>query len=430
MFDVAETPACRLVGSELSQKAPIISEADAAAPTGARPALATNADMENFATDKIGDLQGSPKTCNLKYSTAKDLHTSGPIVTSSDKKWQWRSAQIICVLLVFPYFLLAGAFVVVTQEFDAASLLVAFWSASWQHELAWIVIMLVPLIMLPPVLFLCNLIMEWGATPNELPLQSGLGSAWQQTEKPRTTSGKNQVGTRQPACIEGEGAVSATLKLLLTQLWQNRNEINELRSCLSSVRDRQLGLKEAPYPDVKTIPPIKQFFAEFDNYIRGIERTFVEAAGESQIQRLKDRLSRLRGLVGRCQKRFDDIEQLSKEFASLKDDYFELHERLAPYLSAAEGIESGIKDLSAASEMLAADMDSLMPNLRGDLAAGAQTIANDQKKLDASIKSLSERLGKLAKLRRDIEANVAPYVRPTPAQIPAARARPRLVSSA
>ena len=61
---------------------------------------------------------------------------------------------------------------------------------------------------------------------------------------------------------------------------------------------------------------------------------------------------------------------------------------------------------------------------------GMAPIANDQKKLDASIKSLSERLGKLAKLRRDIEANVAPYVRPTPAQIPAARARPRLVSSA
>jgi hypothetical protein len=350
----------------------------------------------------------------------------------SDKKWQWRSGHIICALLVFPYFLLAGAFVVVTQEFDATSLLVAFRSVSWQQELAWIVIMLVPLIMLLPVLFLCNSIMEWGATANELPLQSGLDSTWQQTEKPRTTSGKTQVGTRQPACIEGEGAVSATLKLLQTQLWQNRNEISELRSCVSSLRGGQVGLKEAPYSDVKTIPmpPIKQLFAEFDNYVRSIERTFVEAADDNQILGLKDRLSRLKGLVGRCRKRCDEIEQMSMEFASLKEDYFELRERLSSYVGAAEGIASGIKDLNAASEMLVADMDSLMPNFQGDLATGARTIVNDQKKLDARIKNLSDRLGKLAKLRRDIEANVAPYVRPTLAQTPATRARPRLVTSA
>jgi hypothetical protein len=334
---------------------------------------------------------------------------------------QIQSARKITVLLLCLFFLLAAACVLLTQQMNLASVLDAFWSETWQRQLAWMVIGLVPLLLLLPVLLLLSLLLRRGDPVNDLALQLEPVDAREGAEEPTNLNAAAEVAVHRPARNEWEGAVSAMQKQLLCRLQQNRDEMNDLRSRIDAMRAQQGALKERLAPVVKTTPPIEQILGN-------LERILIKAAGDGEVGALKDRLQKLVDCVGRCQEQWDDIEHVSKTIAGLKDDYFGLRSRLAPYAKAVEGVARGIKGVREASDMLAADMDSLMPKLQGNSAASVQNIADGKKRLDAGIGPLSSRFDKLATLRRDIEVTIAPYTGTNSTQaVFKAPARPVLV---
>ena len=82
-----------------------------------------------------------------------------------------------------------------------------------------------------------------------------------------------------------------------------------------------------------------------------------------------------------------------------------------------------MNDLFEVSHSLATDMVSLIPVSSNTLTANFKALAGEKKNLDAE---MSVQFSKLAKLRRGIEADIAPYVRPELSQMPVSITNNRL----
>ena len=145
----------------------------------------------------------------------------------------------------------------------------------------------------------------------------------------------------------------------IAQVQQQRNEIGDLQSRVDAIRGQQQALKERLAPVLENRRSIEQLFLELDTSQNDIDRALAEIASGDDAIALDLRLKKLTEFVRQSHDRCDEIEHASKTVASLKEDYAELHTRLAPFAAAKGGVTARVKELSEARDVLAADIDAL-----------------------------------------------------------------------
>ena len=103
----------------------------------------------------------------------------------------------ICVIL----FVLAVGFLIVTAGADVAALFNALWSEPFLDKLAWAVIMLVPLVMIPAAVWLCDTLVRQRKAAAALELHSSMASARRQGRRRVTRSTPRRRFTILPVTI-------------------------------------------------------------------------------------------------------------------------------------------------------------------------------------------------------------------------------------
>ena len=311
-------------------------------------------------------------------------------------------------------FVLAVGFVVLTQGPEMAALIDAFRSEPLLHQIAWAVIVLVPLVMLPFAVWLCDTLVRQRKAAKALELRL---DGVRQGVKELTKSQVDVEGSvHHLARTDPEDAIDALQRRLteaerFTQVQQSRHETGDLKSRVDAIRAQQQALQERLAPVLDTRRSIEQLFAELDSRQHDIERALAEIASGDDAVALDIRLKNLMEFVRQSHVRCDQIEQASKTIASLKEGFAELRVRLAPFAAAEDGVTSRVRELSEARDRLAADIDSLQLTPEGALTDRVHRLANDKKKLDDDMSQLKVQFYKLATLRKDVAGLFAEFDR-------------------
>ncbi len=308
-----------------------------------------------------------------------------------------------CVVL----FVLALGFLVVTQAQDIAALFEGFRTEPPLHKLAWFVIVLIPLALIPSALWLWDALVRQRKAATALEMR--LGGVRQNVKELATAQVDADAAVRYLARTDPEDALGAVQQRLseaerLAQVQNSRNEIGDLQARVDEVRAQQQALRQRLGPVLETRRSIEQLFTDLDSRQSDLERALAEIASGDDALALEVRLKNLMEFVRRGHERCDEIEHASKTIASLKEDYTELRARFAPYAAVEDGITRRVKELSEARDRLAADIESLQQTPQGSLAARVQGFAEDKRRLDEGVAALDAQFSKLATLGKDIES--------------------------
>ena len=311
-------------------------------------------------------------------------------------------------------FVLAVGFVVLTQGPEIAALIGGFWSAPLLYKIAWAVIVLVPLVMLPAAVWLGDTLVRQRQAAKALELRlNGVRQGVKELAKSQVDA---EAAVHHLARTDPEDAIGALQRRLteadrFAQVQQSRNDTGDLKSRVDDIRAQQQALRERLAPVLETRRLIEQLFAELDSRHNDIERVLAEIASGDDAVALDIRLKNLIEFVRQSHGRCDAIAQASKTIASLKESFAELRLRLAPFAAAEEGVTSRVKELSEARDTLAADIDSLLRTPDGPLADRVQKLADDKNKLDDDTSQLNAQFSKLATLRKDVAGLFAAFDR-------------------
>jgi chromosome segregation ATPase len=258
-------------------------------------------------------------------------------------------------------FVLAVGFVVVAQGSEMAGLVAAFRSEPLLQKIAWAVIVLVPLLMLPFAVWL-----------------------WDRLLRQRQAA----------AALEG-------------RLDGVRRDINDLAKVQASAEGDVQHLTRTDPED--SVAALQQRVTEADRFAQ-IQQSRHEMNGlESRVAALRDhgtaldiRLKNLSEFLRQGGARCDQIEQASNTIATLNDASTALRTRLAPLMATEDGVASRVRQLSGDRDVLAANLESLERTPEGPLADRVQKLVDDKKKLDDGILHLSLQFSTLGSLRRDV----------------------------
>lgn len=311
-------------------------------------------------------------------------------------------------------FVLAVVFVGLTQGSEMAAMFAAFGALPWLQKIAWAVIVLVPLVMLPFAVWL------W----DRLVRQQQSGTALQQRLDGVRTSVKEatkvqldtEADVQQLTRSDPEDAIAALQRRVseaerFAQIQQSRNAITDLDSRVAAIRAQQQALKERLAPVLDTRRSIEQLFAELDGSQSDVERSLAEIASGDDGTALEIRLKNLTECVRQGNARCDQIEQASKTLVSLSEAGAEMGERLAPFAAAEDGISSRVRRIGETNDRLAAQIGSLERLPEGLLADRVQKFSTDSKILGDGIAQLHDEFCKLADLRKDVTGFVATFER-------------------
>jgi chromosome segregation ATPase len=302
-------------------------------------------------------------------------------------------------------FVLAVVFVVVAQGSEMAALIGAFRSEPLLHKIAWAVIVLVPLAMLPFAVWLWDRLVRQRQASNAL--EDRLDGVRRNVKDLAKAQANADTDVKHLTRTDPEDAISALQQRIteaerFAQVQQSRHEMNGLESRIAALRDQQQQLKERLAPVLDTRRKIEQLFAELDGHQSDIDRSLAEVASGDDGTALDIRLKNLSEFLRQGGARCDQIEQASKTIATLNEVCAELRSRLAPFTAAEDGIASRVHQLSGDRDVLAANLDALERTPEGPLADRVQKLAEDKKKLDDGILHLSQQFSKLGSLRRDV----------------------------
>ncbi len=302
-------------------------------------------------------------------------------------------------------FVLAVGFVVLAQGPEMAAAIAAFRSEPLLHKIAWAVIVLVPLLMLPFAVWL------WDRLARQREAATALEMRLDGARARVKDLGKAQIDAEADVAhltrSDPEDAIAALQRRIteaerFAQIQQSRNETVDLELRVGAIRAQQQALKERLAPVLDTRRSIEQLFTELDSRQSDIERALAEVASGDDGTALDLRLKNLSEFVRQSNFRCDQIEHASKTIATLNEVCAELHARLAPFAAAEDGITSRLRQLGEERDRLAASIDSLQRTPEGALADRVQKIAEDRKKLDAGISHLNAQFYRLATLRKDV----------------------------
>ncbi len=307
-----------------------------------------------------------------------------------------------CVVL----FVLAVGLIVVNQPQDMAALFEAFRSEPLAQKLAWFLVVLIPLALIPSALWLTDALMRQRRANEALELR--LGGVRQGAREVTKVQVDADAAAHHLARTDPEGAIGAVNERLVeaertAQVQESRNEIGDLQSRVDELRARQQALRDRLVPVLEKRRAIEQLFADLDSRESDIDRSLAEIVGGDDATAIEVRLNNLMEFVRRSHERCDDIEQAAKTVGSLKEDFGALRTRLEPHAAAQDGIKRRIRDLDEARDRLAADIEALQQTPQGSLDGRVQAFADDKKKLEDGVANLDMQLSRLASLRTDVE---------------------------
>jgi chromosome segregation ATPase len=302
-------------------------------------------------------------------------------------------------------FVLALAFLALAEGREAGEMLNAFRSQSLVSKLAWAVIVLVPLILVPAAVWLGETLVRQRQAAQALELR--LDGVRQGVKTLVKSQVEAEAAVHHLARTDPEDAMSAMKQRLteaerFTQIQTGRNEIGDLSSRVEEIRAQQQALQARLAPVLEKRRSIDQLFTELDSRQNDIEHTLAEISGGNDAVALDISLKKMMEFVRQSHERCDDIERASKVIAGLHEDFAELQTRLAPFAAPDDGIVKRVKELSATRDRLAQDVGSLEQTPQGTLAARVQKFAEDRNLLDDRLSQLDAQFSKLATLRGDI----------------------------
>ncbi|HWS08307.1 MAG TPA: hypothetical protein VN362_10765 [Xanthobacteraceae bacterium] len=308
----------------------------------------------------------------------------------------------ICVVL----FMLAVGVLIVTGGPDLAALFAALRAAPLLEKVGWTIIVLVPLVLLPSVVWLCDTLVRQRKAAQALELRlDGVRQGAKDLAKSQIDA---DAAVHHLARTDPESAIGAVQQRLteaerMAQVQQQRNETGDLQSRVDAIRGQQQALKERLGPVLENRRAIERLFLELDTSQNDVERALAEIASGDDAMALDLRLKKLTEFVRQCHDRCDGIEAASKTVSSLQDAYAELHTRLAPFAAAKGGVTDRVKELSEARDVLAADIDTLQRTPQGPLAERVKGFVDDRARLDDGVVQLNTQFSKLATLHDDID---------------------------
>jgi chromosome segregation ATPase len=303
-------------------------------------------------------------------------------------------------------FVLALGYIVLIQAQDIAALFEAFRAEPLAHKLAWFLIVLITLALIPAALWLCDQLIRQRRAADALELR--LGGVRQDVRELARSQVDAEASVHQLARTDPEDAIGAMQQRLseaerLAQVQTSRNEIGDLQARVDDVRGQQKALRKRLVPVLEKRRSIDQLFADLDGRQSDIDHALAEIAGGDDALALDVRLKDLTEFVKTSHERCDEIERASKTIAGLKEDYAGLRVRLEPYAAVEDGVTRRVRELSEARDQLAAAIESLQQTPQGSLAARVSAFADDKKKLDDGVAHLDLQFSRLATLREDVE---------------------------
>lgn len=302
-------------------------------------------------------------------------------------------------------FMLAVLFVALTQGPEMAALIGAFRSQPPLHQIAWAVIALVPLAMLPLAVWLWDRLARQRQAGSAL--EARLDGVRARVKDLTKAQGEAEAEVQHLTLSDPEDAIAALQRRVteaerFVQIQQSRNEMVDLETRVGAIRNQQQKLRERLAPALERRQSIEAVFAEVDSRQRDIERSLAEIANGDDGTALEIRLKNLTEFVRHSNARCDQIEHASKTVAALNEACAELCSRLAPFAAADDGITSRVRQVGEARDRLAADIEALERAPEGSLTARVQQLSDDKKKLDDGIAHLNEQFSRLANLRREV----------------------------
>jgi chromosome segregation ATPase len=302
-------------------------------------------------------------------------------------------------------FVLAVGFVILAQGTEMAGLITAFRSEPMLEQIAWAVIVLVPLFMLPFAVWLWDRLTRVREASSAL--EHRLGGVRGRVKDLTKAQVDAEADVQHLTRTDPEDAIAALQRRIteaerFAQIQQSRNETVDLESRVGAVRAQQQTLKDRLAPVLETRRSIEQLFTELDSRQNDIERALSEIASGDDGTALDLRLRNLTEFVRRSEFRCDQVEQASKTIAGLNEVCTDLRGRLAPFAAAEDGITSRVRQLGEDHERLAASIATFERTPEGALTDSVQRLGEDKKKLDDGITHLNLQFYQLASLRKDV----------------------------
>jgi chromosome segregation ATPase len=311
-------------------------------------------------------------------------------------------------------FVLAVLFVGLTQGSEMAAIFAAFGALPWLQKIAWAVVVLVPLVMLPFAVWLWDRSMR--QQQSNAVLQQRLDGVRASVKDATKAQADAEADVQQLTRSDPEDAIAALQRRVseaerFAQIQQSRNAIADLDSRVAALRTQQQALKERLAPVLDTRRSIEQIFTELDGRQGDIERSLAEIASGEDGTALEIRLKNLTEFVRQGNVRCDQIEQASKTLASLSEAGVDMGTRLAPFAAADDGILSRVRRIGETNDRLNAQIGSLERLPEGLLADRVQKLSGDSNKLGDGVARLHDEFCKLADLRKDVVGFVATFER-------------------
>jgi len=302
-------------------------------------------------------------------------------------------------------FVLAVGFLVLAQGPEMAALIAAYRSEPLPHKIAWAVIVLVPLVMLPFAVWLWDRLVRQRQAVTALELR--LDGVRARTKEAGKAQADAETDVQHLTRTDPEDAIAALQRRIseaerFAQIQHSRNQTTDLDSRVTAIRTQQQALKDRLAPVLETRRSIEQMFAELDSRQHDIERSLAEVASGDDGTALEIRLKNLTEFARQGSARCDLIEHAAKTVASLKEACADLQTRLAPLAAAEDGVTSRVRELIAKRDDIAATIDLLERTPDGALVDRVQKLADDKKKLDEGIAHLHAQFFNLAGLRKDV----------------------------
>ncbi|MGH6670875.1 MAG: hypothetical protein ACRECV_02730 [Xanthobacteraceae bacterium] len=303
------------------------------------------------------------------------------------------------------FFVLAVGFIVLTQGPETAVLIGSYRAEPLSHKIAWAVIVLVPLVMIPIAVWLWDRLVRQRQSASALELR--LDGVRARAKELGKLQGEIDTSVQHLTRTDPEDAIAALQRRIseserFAEIQHSRNQMVDLESRVEAVRAQQEALKQRVAPVLETRRTIEQMFAEIDSRQSDIQHVLAEVASGDDGTALDIRLKNLGEFVRQSNVRSDHIEQASKTVAALSEACAELRARLAPFAAPEDGITSRLRSLTEQRDSLASNIDSLDRTPEGALADRVQILADDRKKLDEGLAHLQAQFYKLANLRDDV----------------------------
>ncbi|MGB6502730.1 MAG: hypothetical protein WBE99_04635 [Xanthobacteraceae bacterium] len=317
----------------------------------------------------------------------------------------------ICTVL----FVLAVGLIVVNQPQDMAALFGAFRSEPLVQKLAWFLIVLIALALIPSALWLTDALLRQRGANEALELR--LGAVRRGVRELTKAQVDTDASVHHLARTDPEAAIGAVTERLVeaervTQVQESRSEIGgDLQSRVDELRARQQALRDRLVPVLEKRRSIEVLFAALDSRENDIGRSLAEIVSGDDATAIEVHLNDLMEFVRRSHERCDDIEQAAKTIGGLKEEFASLQTRLEPQAAAQDGIRRRVKDLDEARDRLAAEIAALQQTPQGSLAERVQAFAEDKRKLEDGVANLEMQLSRLASLREDVDGVSANFDR-------------------